>query len=146
MNNKFWSDEILRLYFETRSLTKAKQIVHEMMKEQLQMNIQKLLDMQRELDNFITKKYDPSMMPEDFLVYRLLALQVEVSEFANATRCFKYWSDKEAEPRERLLDEYADILHFLLSIGNIMEFTGRDIEEAYLKKHKENYKRQEVGY
>ena len=48
---------------------------------------------------------------------RLLSLLVELGEFANETRCFKYWSLKGPSPMERILDEYADGLHFLLSLG-----------------------------
>ncbi len=48
---------------------------------------------------------------------RLLALYVEVGELANATRTFKFWSEKPSEPREAVLEEYADGLHFLLSLG-----------------------------
>ena len=48
---------------------------------------------------------------------RLMALIVEIGELANETRCFKYWSKKGPSPREILLDEYADGLHFLLSLG-----------------------------
>ncbi|RUT53369.1 dUTPase family protein [Clostridium botulinum] len=110
------------------------------------MEFKDLLEKQRRLDEFITKKYDPLMKQKDFLVYRLLALQVEVSELANSTRSFKYWSDKGSEPKERVLDEYADVLHFLLSVGHTLDFTAKEIEEAYLKKHKENYRRQREGY
>ncbi|MBO5529205.1 MAG: dUTP diphosphatase [Bacilli bacterium] len=48
---------------------------------------------------------------------RLMALLVELGEFANETRCFKYWSVKGPSPKETILDEYADGLHFLLSLG-----------------------------
>lgn len=48
---------------------------------------------------------------------RTLALLVELGEFANATRTFKYWSNKGPESKERVLDEFADGLHFLLSLG-----------------------------
>lgn len=48
---------------------------------------------------------------------RLLALLVELGEFANETRCFKYWSYKAPSPKEVILDEYADGLHFFLSLG-----------------------------
>lgn len=110
------------------------------------MEIKELLEKQKQLDEYITKKFDPTMYQRDFLICRLLALQVEVSELANATRCFKYWSEKPSESKKRVLDEYADVLHFLLSIGHTLNFTAEEIEQAYLKKHKENYKRQEIGY
>ncbi|MCI7057834.1 MAG: dUTP diphosphatase [Candidatus Enteromonas sp.] len=48
---------------------------------------------------------------------RCLALLVELGEFANETRCFKYWSNKGPSPKEIILDEYADALHFFLSLG-----------------------------
>ena len=48
---------------------------------------------------------------------RTLALLVEIGEFANTTRCFKYWSNKGSEAKDIVLDEYADGLHFFLSLG-----------------------------
>lgn len=48
---------------------------------------------------------------------RTLALLVELGELANTTRCFKFWSNKGPEEKERILDEYADGLHFILSLG-----------------------------
>ena len=48
---------------------------------------------------------------------RILALLVEIGEFANATRCFKYWSNKPSEAQDIVLDEYVDGLHFFLSLG-----------------------------
>ena len=103
-------------------------------------------DMQAKLDKVITDNYDSTMEQKDFLVDRFVALFTEVGELANATRCFKYWSEKEAEPKERILDEYADVMHFFLSIGNALGFTPEEIEEAYLKKNKINYQRQKEGY
>ena len=48
---------------------------------------------------------------------RILALLVELGEFANTTRTFKFWSNKGPEGKEIMLDEFADGLHFLLSLG-----------------------------
>ena len=193
------------------------------------MKLNKLYKLQEELDKTILEnevKRTGKEIDKDLLLKQtILALQVEVAELANATRCFKHWSTKGAESRERLLDEYADILHFYLSIGNQLselghkarmlyidfelfkeehkdtkiysltwllstlltytslldietlkafnefwkedikidrvyklitililllakelEFTEEEIEQAYMKKHKENYRRQEEGY
>lgn len=118
------------------------------------MEIKELLEKQKKLDaeilsNFIENVQGAcygSLKQSDFLTEKLLSLQVEVSELANATRCFKYWSVKGPEPKEKMLDEYADIIHFLLSVGNALEFTAEEIEQAYLKKHEENYRRQREGY
>ena len=48
---------------------------------------------------------------------RILALLVELGEFANTTRTFKFWSNKGMEDKTVVLDEFADGLHFLLSLG-----------------------------
>ncbi|WP_042683132.1 dUTP diphosphatase [Anaerosalibacter massiliensis] len=181
------------------------------------MKLNKLYKLQEELDKTILEnevKRTGKEIDKDLLLKQtILALQVEVAELANATRCFKHWSTKEAESKERLLDEYADILHFYLSIGNqlgvneekltvafnmrvndkavanifielmgtinelhqgieyssvsntvyrgyryskvlndietlgvILGFTEEEIEQAYMKKHEVNYRRQEEGY
>ena len=59
---------------------------------------------------------------------RTLALLVELGEFANATRTFKYWSNKGPESKERVLDEFADGLHFILSLGIDQGFEVDSIE------------------
>lgn len=48
---------------------------------------------------------------------RFLALLVELSEFVNETKCFKYWSLKPMSAREVILEEFGDGIHFLLSLG-----------------------------
>lgn len=48
---------------------------------------------------------------------RVMALLVELGELANETRTFKFWSTKGPSPKAKILDEYADGLHFLLSLG-----------------------------
>lgn len=70
---------------------------------------------QRELDEEIAVNHGVSY--SSTRNKRTLALLVELGEFANATRTFKYWSNKSSESKERVLDEFADGLHFILSLG-----------------------------
>ncbi len=70
---------------------------------------------QRELDANIAANHQITY--ESTRNKRTLALLVELGEFANATRTFKYWSNKSGESKERILDEFADGLHFILSLG-----------------------------
>jgi dimeric dUTPase (all-alpha-NTP-PPase superfamily) len=89
------------------------------------MNLTKLFEMQRQLDEHIEKEH-PRKPGEDRLAKKILALQVELGELCNCWRGFKYWShdqyartfrvinNKEYNP---LLEEYVDCLHFILSIG-----------------------------
>jgi len=119
----------------------------------MKITLEELYKLQYKLDCYIVSKSKGSSRHVNlggnakmFLNDRITALFCEVGEFANANRGFKYWSRKPPESRMRLLDEYADILHFYLSIGNTMGFTPDEVEEAYLSKNAINYKRQEENY
>ena len=56
------------------------------------MNISELYEMQRELDNRICKEHRLEGM--NLVPSKILALQVELGELANETRCFKFWSSR----------------------------------------------------
>lgn len=71
---------------------------------------------QKELDNKID--YEHNLKNEDVFDKKVVALIVEVCELANETRFFKFWSYKKPSPKEKILDEYSDCIHFLLSLGN----------------------------
>lgn len=61
------------------------------------MNLQKLFEIQNELDEHVEEKH-PREEGEDRLAKKILALQVELAECAQESRCFKYWSHNQ-EPR-----------------------------------------------
>lgn len=110
------------------------------------MNLQKLFEMQRQLDEHIEKEH-PREPGEDRLAKKILALYGELGELLNEWRGFKYWSyDQEprtvlteipsyagipffadAKTRNPLLEEYVDCLHFILSIG-LELYAEEDIE------------------
>lgn len=128
------------------------------------MEINELYEMQRKLDDTIVENFfdrnskgnvDAKKLTglidhyryTGFLTERITALQVEVSELANETRCFKYWSTRQNQyDREKALKEYVDIFHFFLSIGNTLNFSPEEIVQAYKEKNEENYNRQLIGY
>jgi len=80
------------------------------------MNLKKLFELQRQLDERIEQEH-PRHPGEDRLEKKILALAVEVGELANETRCFKFWSVKPPSEQAVILEEYADVLRFGLSIG-----------------------------
>ena len=47
----------------------------------------------------------------------LIALFVEVGELANEIQSFKYWKKSKNINNEKLLEEYADCIHFLISFA-----------------------------
>lgn len=71
---------------------------------------------QKELDQKIDAQHN--LKNEDLFTKKVVALLVEVGELANEIRFFKFWSYKKPSPKEIILDEYSDCIHFLLSIGN----------------------------
>ncbi len=85
----------------------------------MRINWAKLYRLQRELDSRIMHEHQ---LAGDFFSERILALQVEVGELANETRCFKYWSVKPPSSRSKILEEYVDGIHFLLSLGLTLGF------------------------
>ncbi|RBW71520.1 dUTP diphosphatase [Bacillus taeanensis] len=162
----------------------------------MSLQLEKLFSMQRKLDGRIAEEHD---LKGDLIAERTLALQVELGELANETRCFKFWSLKSSSPREVILEEYVDGVHFILSLGlsygyeqikpetiqkegslvqqfqtvydtisalrkyptketylnlfneyltlgNLLGFNEREIQEAYEEKNKVNHTRQDTGY
>lgn len=88
--------------------------------------LNEMYEKQFELDQEIASNH--GITYEETKDKRLLALLVELGEFANATRTFKFWSFKPSESKERVLDEFADGLHFLLSLGLAYGFRVDSIE------------------
>lgn len=87
------------------------------------MNLHKLFEMQNTLDQRIQAEHHLEGVP--LLNKKILSLQVELSELANETRCFKFWSTKEPSNKDIILEEYVDCLHFILSLG--LEKSFQDI-------------------
>ncbi|MFP7202720.1 dUTP diphosphatase, partial [Lysinibacillus halotolerans] len=68
------------------------------------MNLQKLFEAQRVLDEHILNEH-PVQENENRLEKKILALQVELGECANEWRGFKFWStDQEPRTRKYLTD------------------------------------------
>ncbi len=82
--------------------------------EVLFLKLEKLFTMQKELDAFIQNN---RVEKTDVFQEKGLALLVELSELANETRSFKFWSTKGPSAREVILEEYVDSIHFMLSLG-----------------------------
>src|SRR5690242_2519258 len=89
------------------------------------MHLKPLYDIQQTLDERIRTQH--GLHDADLLPKKLLALQVELGEHANETRCIKYWSTKPASERIVILEEYVDALHFVLSIGLDLGYADIDV-------------------
>ncbi len=78
---------------------------------------QQIYEYNRYLDKLFITKYQT---PENNLYApNCIEFLVEIGEFVNETRCFKYWSVKTPN-KNSMLEEYADCLTMLLSFyGNL---------------------------
>lgn len=90
------------------------------------MNLDRLYEIQGGLDFHIIKEH--GLHGKDLFEEKFLALKVEISELANETRCFKFWSKKEPSPKEVQLEEYVDGLHFFLSIALDLEMDPESLQ------------------
>lgn len=81
--------------------------------------INELYTIQEELNNRIIKEHN--LKNKDLRDDRFMALLVELGELANETRSFKYWSLKKPSPKAVIMEEFSDVLHFLLTIGLDLE-------------------------
>lgn len=79
------------------------------------MKLEKLFQMQKALDAHIEEKHQ--LQNEDLFSRKVLALLVEIGELANETRSFKFWSVKPSSPKDVILEEFVDGVHFILSLG-----------------------------
>lgn len=78
-------------------------------------NIIKELQMKQfELDQFIIKKQ--KLGKQDLFGNKVIALDVELSEFMNNIESFKHWKINKGKPN--ILEECCDCLHFILSLSN----------------------------
>jgi len=92
------------------------------------MILDELFKLQMELDKKIVEQH--SLQNRSLVSEKILALQVELGELANETRCFKYWSTKKPSEKNVILEEYVDCIHFLLSIGLEYDFTDTLVESV----------------
>jgi len=95
-----------------------------------------LAEHQRKLDQFIeTRLHNQNETAESLFKKRIIAFLVELGEYANEERAFKFWSQKKPSDLEIRLEEYIDGLHFILGLGNAVEFDYASFELSEQAKH-----------
>ncbi len=61
-----------------------------------------------------------------------IELLVEIGEFINETRCFKYWSVKKPD-KEKMLEELADCLNMILYFYGLLNLEINDFENIEIE-------------
>ena len=83
----------------------------------------KILKVNQELDKVFDEKYSSD---KDYYNKNCIALLVELGEFINETKCFKYWSIKKPD-MDNVLEEYADCITMCLSFFTHLNVGFKDI-------------------
>ncbi|AGR42350.1 dUTP diphosphatase [Spiroplasma diminutum] len=73
------------------------------------------------LDNYIMES-KKIILNEKIIKKKIIAFLVEISEFINEYREFKFWSNKGPSERSIILEELIDCLHFIISLGTDIDF------------------------
>lgn len=79
------------------------------------MNLSRIFEAQKKLDLAITTAHHFNQ--DEIFDRRILALFVELGELANEISSFKYWKKNINQDTSKILEEYADGIHFLSSLA-----------------------------
>ncbi|MBN3534844.1 dUTP diphosphatase [Mycoplasma procyoni] len=82
------------------------------------MDFSKVFELQKELDKKFGEAREERFVflsEEQWKESISIAIIVEIAEFANELQSFKYWKVHTEQDRPKLMEEWADIIHFLSS-------------------------------
>ena len=109
--------------------------------------LDKIFEMQEKLNRRIGINLDD--LGDDEKIKWILnysrALQQEVSELIDSVP-WKWWAKYQKFDKQNARVEVVDIMHFLVSIAQILGMSADDIFDAYCKKNAINHERQDSGY
>ena len=73
------------------------------------------------------------------------AMGQELSELTDSVP-WKWWAKYQKFDEQNARVEVVDMLHFLISMAQVLGMSADDLFQAYLKKNEVNFKRQDSGY
>lgn len=106
--------------------------------------LQDIWNKQHNLDDIVLKKAKKTR--EETLSDRQVALLTEIGELANEMQNFKYWKHNKNIQLDKVKEEYADVLHFIISLGIDIFEDANDMYEWYVYKNNINLQRQKDNY
>lgn len=109
--------------------------------------LRELFRMQRALNQRIgvdTASMDDAEKAKWLLNYSR-AMSQELAELVDSVP-WKWWAKYQQFDQQNARVEVVDMLHFLISMAQVLGMSADDVFEAYLKKNEVNFKRQESGY
>ncbi len=73
------------------------------------------------------------------------AMSQELAELTDSVP-WKWWAKYQKFDKQNAKVEVVDLLHFLISIAQVLGMSSEDIYQSYTKKHQVNLDRQQSGY
>ena len=73
------------------------------------------------------------------------AMTQEMAELTDSVP-WKWWAKYQKFDEQNARVEVVDLLHFLISMAQVLGMSADDVFAAYVKKNEVNVKRQETGY
>ncbi|MFT5240317.1 MAG: dimeric dUTPase (all-alpha-NTP-PPase superfamily) [Candidatus Promineifilaceae bacterium] len=73
------------------------------------------------------------------------AMSQELAELTDSVP-WKWWAKYQTFDKQNARVEIVDMLHFLVSLAQVMGMSAEDVHELYMKKHDVNVQRQDSGY
>jgi dimeric dUTPase (all-alpha-NTP-PPase superfamily) len=73
------------------------------------------------------------------------AMSQEIAELTDSVP-WKWWAKYQKFDEQNARVEVVDLLHFLISLAQVLGLSADDVFQAYLKKNAVNFQRQETGY
>ena len=86
--------------------------------------LEEVYEKNKKLDDIFISKFES--IDKEMYKKNKIELLVEIGELANETKCFKYWTKKEAN-RELVKEEYADCIIMTLCLYNYKDLELEDV-------------------
>ncbi|EHO21622.1 hypothetical protein HMPREF9466_00479 [Fusobacterium necrophorum subsp. funduliforme 1_1_36S] len=113
--------------------------------DRLDDRLKEIWDRQKKFDDIVFK--NAGVTREGTTLHRKIALVAEIGELFNEIPDFKYWKkNKNTEITDKAKEEFADVLHFVVSLGIDIFRDEQEMFEWYCKKNDKNLLRQKTGY
>lgn len=109
--------------------------------------LRELFRMQKALNERIGVHTD-GMTDEDktkWILNYCRAMSQELAELTDSVP-WKWWAKYQKFDQQNARVEVVDLLHFLISLAQVLGMSADDVFNAYVKKNEVNFKRQETGY
>lgn len=73
------------------------------------------------------------------------AMQQEIAELIDSLP-WKWWAKYQKFDKQNAKIEIIDLLHFVISLAQVLGMNSNDLYNKFLKKNKVNFNRQKTGY